>query len=77
MDAVLVVDKPIGPTSFDVVRKVRRAARSKRSARVATSALGSTCRESIARSSRFTSRYVTSTSVAPSAGYSSTCRRVA
>lgn len=25
-DAVLVVDKPIGPTSFDVVRKVRRAA---------------------------------------------------
>jgi tRNA pseudouridine55 synthase len=30
MDAVLVVDKPVGPTSFDVVRKVRRAARSKR-----------------------------------------------
>src|SRR5204863_8672729 len=26
MDAVLVIDKPIGPTSFDVVRKVRRAA---------------------------------------------------
>src|SRR6478736_3778847 len=26
MDAVLVVDKPVGPTSFDVVRKVRRAA---------------------------------------------------
>jgi tRNA pseudouridine55 synthase len=26
MDAVLVVDKPIGPTSFDVVRRVRRAA---------------------------------------------------
>ena len=25
-DAVLVIDKPIGPTSFDVVRKVRRAA---------------------------------------------------
>jgi len=30
MDAVLVVDKPVGPTSFDVVRKIRRAARSKR-----------------------------------------------
>jgi tRNA pseudouridine55 synthase len=30
MDAVLVVDKPIGPTSFDVVRQVRRAARSRR-----------------------------------------------
>ena len=26
MDAVLVIDKPVGPTSFDVVRKVRRAA---------------------------------------------------
>jgi tRNA pseudouridine55 synthase len=26
LDAVLVIDKPIGPTSFDVVRKVRRAA---------------------------------------------------
>ena len=26
-DVVLVVDKPIGPTSFDVVRRVRRAAR--------------------------------------------------
>jgi len=25
-DAVLVIDKPIGPTSFDVVRRVRRAA---------------------------------------------------
>jgi tRNA pseudouridine55 synthase len=25
-DAVLVIDKPIGPTSFDVVRKIRRAA---------------------------------------------------
>jgi tRNA pseudouridine55 synthase len=30
MNAVLVIDKPIGPTSFDVVRKVRRAARMKR-----------------------------------------------
>jgi tRNA pseudouridine55 synthase len=30
LDAVLVVDKPVGPTSFDVVRKIRRAARSKR-----------------------------------------------
>jgi tRNA pseudouridine55 synthase len=30
MDAVLVIDKPLGPTSFDVVRKVRRAARMKR-----------------------------------------------
>ena len=30
MDAVLVVDKPTGPTSFDVVRRVRRAARIKR-----------------------------------------------
>ena len=30
IDAVLVVDKPIGPTSFDVVRRVRRAARMKR-----------------------------------------------
>jgi len=30
MNAVLVVDKPIGPTSFDVVRKVRRASRCKR-----------------------------------------------
>ncbi len=30
MDAVLVVDKPTGPTSFDVVRRVRRAARMKR-----------------------------------------------
>ena len=30
LDAVLVIDKPIGPTSFDVVRKVRRAARMKR-----------------------------------------------
>jgi len=26
IDAVLVIDKPVGPTSFDVVRKVRRAA---------------------------------------------------
>src|SRR4051812_47046322 len=26
IDAVLVIDKPIGPTSFDVVRRVRRAA---------------------------------------------------
>jgi len=26
VDAVLVIDKPVGPTSFDVVRKVRRAA---------------------------------------------------
>jgi tRNA pseudouridine55 synthase len=26
LDAVLVIDKPVGPTSFDVVRKVRRAA---------------------------------------------------
>ena len=31
-DAVLVVDKPIGPTSFDVVRQVRRAAGSGASA---------------------------------------------
>jgi len=30
MDAVLVIDKPIGPTSFDVVRKVRRAAGTRR-----------------------------------------------
>src|SRR5437763_7785322 len=29
-DAVLVIDKPIGPTSFDVVRRVRRAAGVKR-----------------------------------------------
>jgi len=29
-DAVLVVDKPLGVTSFDVVRRVRRAARVKR-----------------------------------------------
>jgi tRNA pseudouridine55 synthase len=29
-DAVLVVDKPVGMTSFDVVRRVRRAARVKR-----------------------------------------------
>jgi tRNA pseudouridine55 synthase len=29
-DAVLVVDKPLGMTSFDVVRRVRRAARVKR-----------------------------------------------
>lgn len=28
-DVVLVVDKPTGPTSFDVVRKVRRAARTR------------------------------------------------
>jgi len=26
LDAVLVIDKPVGPTSFDVVRRVRRAA---------------------------------------------------
>ena len=26
IDAVLVIDKPVGPTSFDVVRRVRRAA---------------------------------------------------
>jgi len=30
MDAVLVIDKPVGPTSFDVVRRLRRAARTKR-----------------------------------------------
>jgi tRNA pseudouridine55 synthase len=30
MDGVVVVDKPVGMTSFDVVRKVRRAARVKR-----------------------------------------------
>jgi tRNA pseudouridine55 synthase len=30
MNAVLVIDKPVGPTSFDVVRRIRRAARSKR-----------------------------------------------
>jgi tRNA pseudouridine55 synthase len=30
MDAVLVIDKPVGPTSFDVVRKVRRAAGTRR-----------------------------------------------
>ena len=30
IDAVLVIDKPIGPTSFDIVRRVRRAARIKR-----------------------------------------------
>jgi tRNA pseudouridine55 synthase len=30
LNAVLVVDKPVGPTSFDVVRKIRRAARSRR-----------------------------------------------
>ena len=29
-DAVLVVDKPSGPTSFDVVRKIRRAAGTRR-----------------------------------------------
>jgi tRNA pseudouridine55 synthase len=28
-DVVLVVDKPVGPTSFDVVRRVRRAARTR------------------------------------------------
>jgi tRNA pseudouridine55 synthase len=28
-DLVLVVDKPVGPTSFDVVRRVRRAARAR------------------------------------------------
>src|SRR5437764_12732469 len=28
-DVVLVVDKPSGPTSFDVVRRVRRAARTR------------------------------------------------
>jgi len=30
MDAVLVIDKPVGPTSFDVVRRIRRAAGSRR-----------------------------------------------
>jgi tRNA pseudouridine55 synthase len=30
MDAVLVVDKPVGPTSFAVVRQIRRAARVRR-----------------------------------------------
>jgi tRNA pseudouridine55 synthase len=30
VDAVLVVDKPVGVTSFDVVRKVRRAARERK-----------------------------------------------
>ena len=30
MNGVLVVDKPVGPTSFDVVARVRRAARVKR-----------------------------------------------
>jgi len=29
MNMVLVVDKPVGPTSFDVVRKIRRAARTR------------------------------------------------
>jgi tRNA pseudouridine55 synthase len=30
MDAVLVIDKPVGPTSFDVVRRIRRAAGTRR-----------------------------------------------
>lgn len=30
MDGVIVVDKPVGPTSFDVVAKIRRALRVKR-----------------------------------------------
>jgi tRNA pseudouridine55 synthase len=30
LDGVLVVDKPVGPTSFDVVRRVRHAARIRR-----------------------------------------------
>jgi tRNA pseudouridine55 synthase len=30
VDGVIVVDKPVGPTSFDVVAKIRRAARVKR-----------------------------------------------
>jgi tRNA pseudouridine55 synthase len=30
LDGVLVVDKPVGPTSFDVVRRVRHAARVRR-----------------------------------------------
>src|SRR4051812_31102979 len=30
IDAVLVIDKPIGPTSFDVVRRVRRAVGARR-----------------------------------------------
>jgi tRNA pseudouridine55 synthase len=33
-DGVLVVDKPIGPTSFDIVRKIKRAARLGRSGKI-------------------------------------------
>jgi tRNA pseudouridine55 synthase len=33
-DGVLVVDKPVGPTSFDVVRRIKRAARLGRSGKI-------------------------------------------